>query len=191
MNAAALPAAALAATGDRLLEAGMGVADHQLHPCQPPLPEVPQEGGPERLVLAVAHLDPQHLALAIGSDAHRHDHGPGDHLLAGLIPAVEVRRVHVDVRVVAEFQRALQEGLHLGVEALADAAHLRFGDAALTAQRHHQLVHLACGDSGDVGLHHHRPQGPVDPPAGFQQRWEEAPRPEAWDAQLDVTGWRG
>jgi hypothetical protein len=33
-------------------------------PCQPPLPEVPQEGGPEGLVPAVAHLDAEHLALA-------------------------------------------------------------------------------------------------------------------------------
>jgi len=92
MDPAALPPAALEAAGDRLLEAGMGVADHQLHPCQPPLPEVPQEGGPEGLVLTVAHLDAEHLALAAGGDANRHDHGPGDHLLARLVTAVEVRR---------------------------------------------------------------------------------------------------
>ena len=33
--AAPLSAAALAAAGDRLLEAGMGVADHELHACEP------------------------------------------------------------------------------------------------------------------------------------------------------------
>jgi hypothetical protein len=31
MDPAALPAAALAAPGDRLLEAGVRIADHQLH----------------------------------------------------------------------------------------------------------------------------------------------------------------
>ncbi len=121
-------------------------------------------------------------------DADRHDHGPGDHLPAGRIPAVQVRRIEVDVRVAAELQRPAQKSLHLGVQPLADAAHLRFGDAALTAQRGHQLVHLAGGDAGDVGLHHHGPQGPIHPAAGFQQRGEEAARAEAWDAQLDVAG---
>ena len=101
---------------------------------------------------------------------------------------MEVRRVQIDVRVAAVLQRPVQEGLHLGIEALADAAHLRFGNAALTAQRHHKFIHLAGGDAGDVGLHHHRPQGTVHPPAGFQKRGEEAARAEAWDAQLDVTG---
>ena len=28
-------------------------------------------------------------------------------------------------------------------------------------------------------------------PAGFEQRGEEAPRPAAWDAQLDVAPWDG
>jgi hypothetical protein len=104
---------------------------------------------------------------------------------------VEVGGIEVDVRVTAELQGTVQEGLHLGVEALADAADLRFGDAALAAQGGHQLVHLAGGDTGDVGLHHHRPQGPIHPAAGFQQRGEEAAGAEAWDAQLHVASWPG
>ena len=131
---------------------------------------------------------PEHLPLASGRDADRHDHRPGDHLPAGRIPAVQVRRIEVDVGVAAELQRPVQEGLHLGVEPLADAAHLRFGNAALTLQRRHQLVDFAGGDARDVGLHHHGPQGPIHPAAGFQQRGEEAARAEAWDAQLDVAG---
>jgi len=104
---------------------------------------------------------------------------------------MEVRRIEVDVRVVAELQRPVQEGLHLGIEALADAADLRFGDAALTAQRHHQLIDFAGGDAGDVGLHHHGPQGPVDAAAWFEEGGEEASRPEAWDTQLHVARWCG
>ena len=101
-----------------------------------------QEGGPESLVLAVTHLDAEHLPLACRGKAHRHDHGPGDHLLAGLVTPVQIRSIEVDIGVTAELERPIQEGLHLGVKALADAAHLRFGDAALTTQRHHQLIHL-------------------------------------------------
>ena len=104
---------------------------------------------------------------------------------------MQVRRIEVDVGVAAEFQGPVQEGLHLGVEALADAADLRLGDTALTTQRHHQLIDLAGGDATDVGLHHHGPEGSVDAAAGFEQRGEEAPRPEAWDAQLDIASWCG
>ena len=113
----------------------MGVADHQLHAREPALAQAAEEGGPEGLVLTVTHLDPQDLTLAIGRDAHRHDHSPGDHLSTSWISAVQVRRIEVDVRVTAELQRPIQECLHLGVEPLADAAHLRFGDTALTTQR--------------------------------------------------------
>lgn len=35
---------------------------------------------------------------------------------------MEIRRIEVDVRVAAALQRSVQEGLHLGIEALADAA---------------------------------------------------------------------
>jgi len=174
VHAAALPAAALAATGDRLLETGVGVADHQLHACEAAFPQAPQESGPERLVLDVAHLDPQHLALARSGDADRHDRGFGDLLLAGRITAVEVHRNEVDVGGAAELQRPVQQGLHLSVQSLADPADFGFGDAALAAQRHHQLVHLAGGVARDVDLHHHRPQGPVHPPAWLQQRGEKA-----------------
>jgi hypothetical protein len=38
VNPEALPAAALAATGDSLLEAGVGVADYQLYSWQTPAP---------------------------------------------------------------------------------------------------------------------------------------------------------
>jgi hypothetical protein len=49
-----------------------------------------------------------------------------------------------------------------------------------------QVVDLAGGDAVHVGLHHHRVQGPVDPPAPLQQRREEAALAQLRDRQLDV-----
>lgn len=74
---------------------------------------------------------------------------------------MQVGRIEVDVGVTAEIQRPVQEGLHPHVEALADAAHLRFGDAALASQRCHHLIDFAGGNAGDVDLHHDGPQGPI------------------------------
>ena len=61
---------------------------------------------------------------------------------------------------------------------LADAAHLRFGDAAGSAQRLHQGVDLAGGDAAGVGLHHHGVEGLVDPAARLEPVREEAALPE-------------
>lgn len=66
-----------------------------------------------------------------------------------------------------------------------------FGDAALASQRRYQPIVFAGVDAGDAGLHHHGSQGPIHPATGLQQGGEEASRQEAWDAQLDVTGWPG
>ena len=72
-------------------------------------------------------------------------------------------------------QRPLQEGLDLGIEPLADAAHLRAQDAGLQADRGDQGVHLAGGDAFDPGLHDHRVERLIDPPPGLEDRREEAP----------------
>jgi hypothetical protein len=89
MNAAALPGCSLAAAGNGFLEAGMGVADYQLHAREPALSQAAQEGGPEGLVLTVTHFDPQHLPLACRGNAYRHDHGSGDHLLTDSITPLQ------------------------------------------------------------------------------------------------------
>ena len=98
----------------------------------PTLPEAPLEGGPEGLVLAVAHLDAEHLPLAAGGVAlslprsgcppprsrpwRSPDCGPGH--------GCGVRRIEVEIGEAAELEGPAQEGLHLHVEALADAADL-------------------------------------------------------------------
>ena len=50
---------------------------------------------------------------------------------------MEVRRIEVDVGEMGMVQRSAQKGFDLLIEALADAAHLRFGDAAVAAQSFH------------------------------------------------------
>jgi len=70
---------------------------------------------------------------------------------------------------------------------LADAAHLRFGDAAGSAQRLHQGVDLAGGDATGVGLHHHGVEGLVDPAAWLEPVGEEAALPQFGDGQGEVA----
>ena len=52
---------------------------------------------------------------------------------------------------------------------LADAAYLRFGDAA------------------GVGLHHHGVESLVDPAAWLEPIWKEAALSQFWDGQADVA----
>ena len=83
-------------------------------------------------------------------------------MTSGWILDVQVCCIEIDVWVSAELQRPIQESLHLGIEPLADAAQLRFGDTALTAQRSHQPVNVAGVDTKDISLHHNHPQSPID-----------------------------
>jgi hypothetical protein len=102
---------------------------------------------------------------------------------------------HIDLAAV--LGQATQPGL-LKAELLLDhpervldlGADMCLGRFDLAAQRRHQFVHLAGGDAEDVGVHHHSPQGAVDPAAGFQEGREEAAGAEARDAQLNVIGRR-
>ncbi len=55
----------------------------------------------------------------------------------------------------------------------------------------HQVVDLAGGHPVHVGLHDHRPQGPVYAPAWLQQGGEERAGPQLGDAQVDVAGLGG
>ena len=76
MDPAALPDASLQVPADGLGEPAVGARDHQLDAIKAPLLEVGDELGPEGLGLAVAHLETQKLAAAIGIHAHRHHHRP-------------------------------------------------------------------------------------------------------------------
>ena len=84
-------------------------------------------------------------------------------------------------------ERPAQKGFHLLVKALADAAHLRFGDAAGPAQGLHQGVDLPRGDAAGVGLHHHGVEGLVDPAARLEPVGEEAALPQFGDSQAEIA----
>jgi len=43
----------------------------------------------------------------------------------------------------------------------------------------------------DVGLHHHREQGPIDPPATLENGREEAAVAQLRDREFDIAGLRG
>ena len=49
---------------------------------------------------------------------------------------------------------------------------------------------LRVDDAVQVGLHHHREQGLIDPAAALQQRREERPGPQLRDPQLQIPGRR-
>ncbi len=128
--------------------------------------------------LAVAYGNAEHLAVAEGIDADRHHHGPRHHLQVAAEAAVEVDGIEVDVGEADMVQRSAQKGLHLLIEPLADAAHLRFGDAARPAQRLDKGFDLAGRDVAGVGLHHHGVEGLVEPPTRLSPDGKEAALPE-------------
>jgi hypothetical protein len=187
VHAGALPGAALEHAAHGFGRPHVSVAHHQPHAAEAALYEAGEELPPEGLALAVAHLEPQQLTAAIGIDAHGDDDGPGADLQRLAEPAVEVGGVEVEVRVTAAVERPLQEGLDLGIKALADAAHLRAGDAGLGADRLDQGVNFAGGDTLDPGLHDHGVQGLIDPSPGLQDRGEEAAGAEFGDREREVA----
>ena len=97
---------------------------------------------------------------------------------------MEVGGVEEDVGVAALLQGPVQEGLNLDVDVGAGAAHLGFGDAGLDAQRRHQRINLADGDTADVGLHHHVIESLINAAAWHEDRWQEAASPQFGDLQV-------
>ena len=124
---AALHTAALQLAADRLGETHVGVAHHQLDAREAAFFERGNERAPEALAFAVTHLEPQQFTASTGVDAHGDDHTPPADLQGLAQPPMEVRRVEIVVGVAEPLQGPVQEGLHLLVDVLADAIHLRLG----------------------------------------------------------------
>ena len=82
-------------------------------------------------------------------------------------------------------------GRHLLIQANADAGDLGLGDTRRRPHGGHQLVNLAGRHAVDVGLHHHREQGPVDAPAPLEDGGEERSLPQLGDLELHIPGLRG
>lgn len=160
--------------------------DHQPNPAQTARLQRPEERRPERLGLGVADVEAEDLPGAVGGDADRHDDRLGDDLPpdAGLA----VRRVDEHIRVGLLCQRALPERGDVLVEVLADAGDLRLGDPGVRAEGLDEIVDLASGHAVDVGLHHDREQGLIDPATPLQQRREERPLPQLRDPQIQIPG---
>jgi hypothetical protein len=111
---------------------------------------------------------------------------PGEDVRA--LVGLQVGRIQEQVRKAGVAERSIAEGPDVLVELGADARDLGLGDAGVDAERAHQVVDLAGAHSMHVGLHHDRPQGPVDAPAWLQQRGEERARSQLGDPQLEVAG---
>jgi hypothetical protein len=83
-------------------------------------------------------------------------------------------------------QRASPERFEVPVQLAADPGHLRLGDPRRRPEGLDQVINLAGRHAMHVGLHDHRVERPIDPPAAFQQAREERPGPQLRDRQLDI-----
>ena len=168
-----------------LIKPEWGVRDHETDTVQAAVDQAAEELGPEGLVLAIADVDAEDLAVPVGAAA-RGDHHRTRHDLA-VVADVDVGRVepHVHERLV--IQPAVAQHGDVVVDRLADPAHGRLGHARVAAECFDQIVDLADRGAGDVGGHDHRPQRLVDPPARLEQLREEAAASQLGDRDLDVT----
>ena len=78
MGAAALPAGSSEHRGDGVLQPLVSIGGCQFHPAEPSSRQRPQEGQPERAVLAGTHVHAQDLTLPFGIDPRRHHHADVD-----------------------------------------------------------------------------------------------------------------
>ncbi len=111
----------------------MGIGDDQAHTAQATRPQRAQERRPERLVLAVAHGQAQHLPGAIGGHPGGHHDGLGHH--PSSFVGLDVGGVEEDVGELDVVQATLAELLHGTVEVGADPTHLALGHPGVDAER--------------------------------------------------------
>ena len=147
MHPAALPGR-VQHLGDGRLQAIMGVGDDQLHAPQAAVAQTAQKLRSERLGFAVPGGHAEHLAAAVGVDAHRDNDGNRDDAL--VTPGANIGRIEPQIRLLA-LNRPVQEGLHPFVDVLAEPRDLALADP-LHAHGPDQVVHRAGGDALDVGF---------------------------------------
>ena len=97
---------------------------------------------------------------------------------------VQVGRVQVDVGERGVVQGAGAERADHLIEPGADPGHLGLGDPGSPPRATTRSSTRAGGDPVDVGLHHHRVQGLVDPPPRLQDGREERALAQLRDPQL-------
>jgi hypothetical protein len=181
VDAAALPGGTDEYLGDRLFEAEVRVRGDQADAAEAAADQLTQEGPPELQVLGRTHVQAEHLAFPAAPDAGRDEHRHRDH--APVLPDLLEGGIQHQVGVLA-VEGPAPKGVDLGVQLLADPAHLVLRDA-LDAERLGKGVDVAGAEAVDVGLLDHREQRLLMTPAGFQQAWEVAARPQLGDVELD------
>jgi hypothetical protein len=164
----------------------VSIGDDQLDSDEPSGLEAAQEGGPKGAVLAVTNVQAQDLAAAVGGHPGGDHHRPGDD--PPIDPGLEVGGIQEHIGKGGVGQRAGPEGGHLTIQLGAAPGDLRLGDPSVHTQGLDQVVDLAGGGAVQVGLHDHREQRLIHPPAAFQQRREERPGPQLRDPQLQIPG---
>jgi hypothetical protein len=150
------------------------VGDDQLHTAQATGLQPAQELGPERAAFAVADVEAEHLAAAVGADPGGHHDGLGGDpaAAAAAVPTdagLAVGGVHEQVGKLLLGKRPVPERGHLDVKIGADPGDLALGDPGIGAQRGDQVIDLAGGNPVHIGLHHHREQRLIDAAATLQQ----------------------
>lgn len=118
--------------GDRGLEPGVGIRDHQLRSGQPAGFDRAEEGSPERAVLGVPDAEAEDLTTSVGGDAggdhDRLGHHAGAFAVTGATDSgFAVGRVEEDVGEVLLAQRPIGEPGNLLVEIGADPRDLGLG----------------------------------------------------------------
>ena len=107
MSAAALPAGSSKHRGDGVLQPLVSIGGDQFHPAEAPSGQRPQEGQPERAVLAGPHVHTQDLTLPFGIDPRRHHHADVDD--ATTLPNLLRQAVQPHVWIRATVQGTTQE----------------------------------------------------------------------------------
>lgn len=183
MDPAALPGRAQKLLVDGLDQPSMVVADDQPDTGQTTFDEATDEGRPGRaLVVARGELEPDDPPLAAVRDGGRHEGRHRGHP-AGLAD-LDIRGVEPQVRIALVGQRAVAERLDLGVERGADAADLAPAERG-DAERVDEVLDPARADAQHVGLLDDRQEGPLGPPARFEQRREVRPVADPRDGQFE------
>ena len=180
MSAATLPTGSSKHRGDGVLQPLVGIGGYQFHPAEPSSGQRPQEGQPERAILAGAHVHTQDLTLPFGIDPRRHHHADVDDATA--LPNLLRQAVQPDVGVGTTVQGPTQETLHHFIQLLADARHLAAGDAVAT-QGLDQIIDPPSGHSLHIGLLDDGQQGFLAAPPRFQQAGEVAAFPQLGNVQ--------
>jgi ribosomal protein L37AE/L43A len=126
--------------------------------------------------------------MPVGAHPGGDDHGLGHHPAPD--PGLAVGRVQEHVGEPRLGQRPVTKRPDLLIQARADPRDLTLGDPGVGPQGLDQVIDLPGADPVQVGLHHDREQGLVDPAAPLEQRGEERPGAQLGDPQVQVPGRR-